>query len=55
MQVGAGEARVDLDAERLGLLAEPAADLAEADDVVAGVVETGREQGGGQTSAAALR
>ena len=41
---GAGEAGVDFDAERLGLFAEPAADVAERDDVVAFVVEALRQQ-----------
>ena len=40
--LGGGKAGIDLDAERLGLLAEPAAQVAEADDVVAGVVHLWR-------------
>jgi hypothetical protein len=39
---GAGEAGIDLDAERFGLRAEPAAELAQADDVVAVVLQSSR-------------
>ena len=42
--LGPGEARVDLDAERLGLLAQPAHDPAHADDVVAGIVHLRRRR-----------
>ena len=41
---GAGEAGVDLDTQRFGLFAEPAADVAERDDVVAFVMEAARQQ-----------
>ena len=40
--LGSGKARKDRDVERLRLLAEPAAQVPEADDVVAGVVHLGR-------------
>ena len=40
--LGGGKAREDRDVERLRLLGEPAAEVAEADDVVAGVVHLGR-------------
>ena len=43
-QLGAGKARIDLHAQRLGLLAEPAAEIAQADDVVAVVVHQPRHQ-----------
>ncbi len=49
-----GEARIDLDTQRLGLLAEPAADLAQADDVVAVVVHQARQQEVGESVGAAL-
>jgi hypothetical protein len=39
-----GESGKDLDAERLGLRAEPAAEVAQADDVVAVVAETGGKE-----------
>ena len=39
----AAKAGKDLHAERFGLLAEPAADVAEADDVVAVVLEARRQ------------
>ena len=52
--LGAGEARVDLDAQRLGLLAEPAADVAQADDVVAVVVHQPRHQEIGEAERAGL-
>ena len=43
--LGGGEAGEDLDAQRLGLLRQPAHDVAEADDVVAVVVEAvGQEE-----------
>ncbi len=41
---GTGKAWVDLDAERFGLFAQPAADVAERDDVVAFVVEALRQE-----------
>jgi hypothetical protein len=41
---GAGEARVDLDTQRFGLFAQPAADVAERDDVVAFVMEAAGQQ-----------
>ena len=40
--LGGGEARIDLDAQRLGLGRQPAADIAERDDVVAVVVHQRR-------------
>ena len=43
-QFGGGEAGVDLDAQRLRLLAQPAADIAERDDVVAVVVHLRRRR-----------
>jgi hypothetical protein len=46
--LGAGKAGIDLDAERFGLRAEPAAELAEADHIVAVVLEAARQQQGGQ-------
>ena len=52
--LGAGEARIDLDAQRLGLLAEPAADVAQADDVVAVVVHQPRHQEIGEAERAGL-
>ena len=52
--LGAGEARIDLDAQRLGLLAEPAADIAQADDVVAVVVHQPRHQEVGEAVGAGL-
>ena len=44
--LGGGEARIDLDAQRLGLLAEPATDVAQADDVVAVIVHQRRQCSG---------
>ena len=41
--LGRGEARIDLHSQRLGLLAEPAADVAQADDVVAVIVHQPRQ------------
>ena len=52
-QVGGGEARVDLDAEFLRLGPEPAADIAERDDVVALVVHGARV--GRRTARVAVR
>ena len=52
--LGGGESRIDLDAQRLGLLAEPAADVAQADDVVAVVVHQPRHQEIGETVGAGL-
>ena len=43
-EFGGGEAWVDFDAQRLGLLAEPAADIAKRDDVVAVVVHLRRRR-----------
>ena len=43
-QPGGGEARIDFDAERLGLAGQPAADVAEGDDVVAVIVHQRRHQ-----------
>ena len=40
---GRGEAGEDLDAERFGLLAQPAHDIAQADDVIAVVLEAARQ------------
>src|SRR5207237_2918491 len=42
--LGRGEAGKDLDAERFGLLAEPAADVAEAHHIIAVVLEARRQQ-----------
>ena len=42
--LGAGKARIDLDAQRLSLFAEPLDDVAETHDVVALIQETGRQQ-----------
>ena len=52
--LGGGEAGIDLDAQRLGLLAEPAADVAQADDVVAVVVHQPRHQEVGEAERAGL-
>jgi hypothetical protein len=41
---GGGKPRKDVDAERFCLLPEPAAHVAQADDVVAVVLEAGRQQ-----------
>ena len=43
-QFGGGEAGIDLDAQRLGLLPQPAADIAERNDVVAVVVHLRRRR-----------
>ena len=51
---GRGKARIDLDAERLGLLAEPAADFAQAHDVVAVIVHQARQREIGETERARL-
>ncbi len=42
--LGRRKAREDLDAERLGLLPQPARDIAQADDVVAVILEVVRER-----------
>ncbi|MDT4856373.1 hypothetical protein FQZ97_907610 [compost metagenome] len=47
-----GEAGEDIHAQRLGLLAHPLHDVAQADDVVALVVETGRQQPVGRAARA---
>ncbi len=52
--LGRGEARIDLRAQRLGLLGEPAADVAQRDDVVAMVVHLGRHEGDRDLEAALL-
>jgi hypothetical protein len=52
---GAGKAGIDLDAERFGLGAEPAAKLAQADDVVAVVRKAAGQEQGGQVDEAVLR
>ncbi len=52
--LGAGEAGVDFHAEGLGLLRQPAADIAQADDVVAVVEKAAREQGVGHLEAVRL-
>ena len=52
--LGAGKARVDLHAQRLGLLAEPAAEIAQAHDVVAVVVHQPRHQEIGEAEGAGL-
>ena len=44
--LGGREARIDLDAERFGLLCEPAAQVAKAADVVAVIAHERREQRG---------
>ena len=52
--LGTGKARVDLDPQGLGLLAEPAHHVAETHDVVAIVGQAIRQQGMGNLAAAAL-
>src|SRR6185437_5099657 len=42
--LGAGKARIDFDAQRLGLLGEPTAEIAEADDVIAAIVHVRRRR-----------
>ncbi len=51
---GAGEAGIDLDAEPLGLLAQPAAQVAERNDVVAFIVEAARQQAAGNAGGGGL-
>src|SRR5205814_2950644 len=46
-QLRRGEARVDLDSQRFGLLPHPAANVAEADDVVPVVAEAFGQEGAG--------
>ncbi len=53
--LGAGKAGIDFDAQRFGLFAQPAAHLAEADDVVAVVLETAGQEEGRQIDEAVLR
>ena len=52
MQIGGGKARIDLDAERFGLAGQPAADIAERDDVVAVIVHQRRHHEVGQAERA---
>ena len=42
--LGGGEAGIDFHAQRLGLLGQPAAQVAQADDVVAVIAEAGRQE-----------
>ena len=53
-RVGDGDARIDLDAKRLGLLAEPAAQAAEAADIAAVIAHQRRHQKGREADAAVL-
>ena len=50
-----GEAGIDVDAEGFGLLAEPTADVCQADDVVALIVKTFRQQPGRHFARAGFR
>ena len=52
--LGGGKARIDLDAQRLGLRRQPAADVAQADDVVAVVVHQPRQREIGEAERAGL-
>jgi hypothetical protein len=52
--LGAGEAGIDLDAQRFGLLAQPAADIAERNDVIALVMEALGQQPVGHLEAVVL-
>ena len=53
--LGRREARINLDAERLGLSTQPATDIAQADDVVAVVVQQRRHRPVRDAEAAGLR
>ena len=53
--LGAGKAGIDFDAQRLGLLAQPAADVAERDDIVAFIVEAAGKQGIGHLGGTGFR
>ena len=52
--LGRGKARKDLDAQLLRLARQPAADIAQADDVVPVVLHLARQQKGGEAGLAAL-